>query len=65
MKWLSQNLPSVCVLAAVVALVAGLIYSLVRSKRSGGSSCAGCSGCAMAGKCHGSCEEEEGTRNDS
>ena len=65
MKWLSQNLPSVCLLAALIALVAGLIYSLVRSKRSGRSCCGGCSGCAMAGKCHGSGEEEEGTRNDS
>lgn len=55
MKWLADNLPSLLVLAAVAVLVFGLVYSLVKSKKAGKSSCAGCSGCAMAGKCHGSC----------
>ena len=61
MRWLTDNLPSVLVLIGVILLVALLSYSLVRAKRRGKSCCGGCSGCAMAGKCHGSCEKEEKT----
>ena len=55
MSWIIQNIGSICVLLVVAAFVFALVYSLVRSKKKGGSSCAGCAGCAMAGKCHGAC----------
>ncbi len=56
MEKIIKNLPSFGILAAVLLLVGALIYSLIKAKKSGKSSCGGCSGCAFAGKCHGSCD---------
>ena len=51
MTWLADNVASVGVLLAVLLLIALLIRSLIKSKKSGNSSCSSCQGCAMAGKC--------------
>lgn len=44
----------VIVLIALIALVCWSIYSIVRDKKQGKSSCGhGCQNCAMHGQCHG------------
>ena len=51
--WLSQNIGTILIIAALVAFFALLIWSLIRDKKQGKSSCCGgCAGCAMAGHCH-------------
>ncbi len=51
--WLSQNIGTILICAALVAVFALLIRSLIRDKKKGRSSCCGgCAGCAMAGQCH-------------
>ena len=51
--WLQSNLFTILIVAVLVAFFALLIYSLVRDKKKGKSSCCGgCAGCAMAGHCH-------------
>lgn len=45
------------VLLLLLAVVAGIIYSLIRQKKTGKSCCSGCSGaCSM---CNGCCAPEE------
>ena len=44
----------VIVLIALIALVCWIIYSIVRDKKQGKSSCGhGCQNCVMHGQCHG------------
>ena len=51
MAWLSANLINI-VLIAVLALITGLlIYSMIRSKKQGKSSCGG--SCSACGACNG------------
>ena len=51
--WLSQNIGTILIIAVLVAFFALLIWSLIRDKKQGKSSCCGgCAGCAMAGHCH-------------
>ncbi len=52
MNWISENLPSLGVLGAVLLLLFGLVLYLVKMKRSAKG---GCAGCAFAGKCSGGC----------
>lgn len=41
------------VLAIVIALVGGAVFSIVRRKRSGKGTCScGCGGCSMSDICH-------------
>ena len=48
-----MNLGTICVCAIVLLLVGGAVFSLLRNKRNGKSSCGcGCSGCSMSGVCH-------------
>ena len=56
---MGETIGSIAVLLCVVALVALIIFGMVRSKRSGkSSSCGcGCSGCPMSGKCHPTSDE--------
>ena len=43
----------VMVLIVLIALVGWIIYSIIRDKKQGKSSCShGCSNCAMHGQCH-------------
>jgi len=51
--WLSQNIGTILICAVLIAFFALLIWSLVRDRKKGKSSCCGgCAGCAMAGHCH-------------
>ena len=51
--WLTQNIGTILIIAALAAFFALLIWSLIRDKKKGKSSCCGgCAGCAMAGHCH-------------
>ena len=51
--WLSQNIGTILICAVLIAFFALLIWSLVRDRKKGKSSCCGgCAGCAMAGQCH-------------
>ena len=50
MKWVSENLGSLIVLALVALLMGLLVFFLVRSKRKSGCG-GGCAGCAFAGSC--------------
>ena len=45
---------TICIIVALVAVVALAAWSLIRNRKRGGScSCGcGCSGCSMSGKCH-------------
>lgn len=53
LSWLSQNLVTILVVFALVALVAVIVLVLVRDKRKGKCTCgASCAHCAMAGSCH-------------
>ena len=58
---MGETIASIAVLLAVVALVALVIFGMIRSKRSGkGSSCScgcGCTGCPMRDKCHPTTDE--------
>ena len=50
---LQANLPTILIIACLILFFGLLVYSLVRDKKKGKSSCCGgCAGCAMAGKCH-------------
>lgn len=51
--WIINNIGSIIVLLAVVAIVTLVIVKIVRDKRRGKSSCScGCGGCAMKDTCH-------------
>ena len=51
--WLAENYITVTAAAAVAAIIAGAVVSLVRNKRKGRSSCGcGCANCPMSGACH-------------
>ena len=53
--WLSANIGTIAVGAAVVAVIALVIVLMVRDKKKGKKTCSSgcsCSGCAMAGQCH-------------
>lgn len=53
LTWLQANWITVAALAAVAALIACAIVSLVRDKKKGKCACgSACEHCAMAGKCH-------------
>ena len=59
-NFLSENLGTIIVLAAVLALVTFLTIKLIKDKKAGksGYSC-GCSSCPMSGKCPSSSGEKE------
>ena len=51
--WVAKYLPTVLICAALVVVVGLIVFSLIRDKRRGKSSCGGnCAHCAMAGACH-------------
>ena len=50
---LQANLPTILIIAGLILFFGLLLYSLIRDKKKGKSSCCGgCAGCAMAGHCH-------------
>lgn len=51
--WLAENIGTILILAALIAIVAAIIVSMRRDKKRGKSSCGcGCAHCAMNGSCH-------------
>ena len=50
----AKILPTVLICAVLVILVGLIIFSIVRDKKKGKSTCGcNCAHCAMAGSCHG------------
>ena len=53
LQWLSANLGTILISAALLVVVILIIRYLLRQKKAGKSSCgAGCAHCAMHGSCH-------------
>ena len=53
LTWLTENLATILIGAAVLTVVSLIIASLIRNKRKGKSSCGcGCGDCPMGGACH-------------
>lgn len=51
--WLAQNIATIFICLVLMLIVAAIIFSLVRNKKKGKSSCGGgCKGCLMSGSCH-------------
>ena len=51
LDFIKNNIGSIVVLVIVVALLAFLTVSIIRSKRRGSSCSCGCSGCPMSARC--------------
>ncbi|MGM9652186.1 MAG: FeoB-associated Cys-rich membrane protein [Eubacteriales bacterium] len=51
--WITGNIATILICAALIAVVAVVIAGLVRDKKKGRSSCGcGCANCPMGGSCH-------------
>ena len=51
--WLLENIATVLISAVLVAVVAAIIFSMVKTREKGKSSCGcGCANCPMSGSCH-------------
>ena len=51
--WFSENLGTILITLVLIAMVAGIIHTLIKDKKQGKSSCGGnCSHCAMGCSCH-------------
>ena len=53
LAWLSENLATIIVCVVLIAVVAAIIFSMVRNRKKGKSSYScGCSNCPMNGSCN-------------
>ncbi len=53
LAWLSQNIATIIICAALAVMFGLMLWSLLRNKKKGKSSCCGgCAGCANACYCH-------------
>lgn len=53
LAWLSKNIATIIICLVLAVIVALIIFSLVKNKKKGKSSCGcNCAHCAMAGSCH-------------
>ena len=51
--WLQNHIFTILIIAVLAAFFGWLVYTLIRDKKKGKTSCCGsCAGCAMAGPCH-------------
>ena len=51
--WLKDNLATVILSLVLLLIAASIVYSLIKNKKKGVSSCGcSCGGCPMASKCH-------------
>ena len=51
--WLSENIGTILIAAALALIVTGIIVKLRKDKQKGRSSCGcNCANCAMCGACH-------------
>ncbi len=52
LTWLGNNAGTIVVCAALAAVIALIVVSRIKARKSGGSSCScGCSACAMRDSC--------------
>lgn len=60
LTWLTQNFATIVILAVLAVIFGLMLYSLIRDKKAGKSSCGGgCAGCANACYCHGHTASKE------
>lgn len=53
LQWFHQNLGTIVIGLAVLAVVAFIVWKMAKDKKNGRSSCGcGCANCAMRGQCH-------------
>jgi hypothetical protein len=53
LEWLKENLLTIAILLVLAAAVFAIVFTMIRSKRKGRSSCGcNCAHCPMSGKCH-------------
>lgn len=53
MKFITDNIGNIAVIAVLAAVVALIIAGMVKNKKKGKSSCGcGCEGCALKDSCH-------------
>lgn len=52
MGWIIENIGTIIVLAAIIAIIGGAAAEVIKNKRSGGCRC-GCANCALKGQCRG------------
>ncbi len=53
LAWISANIGTLLICAALLAVVAAIVVGLVRDRKKGKSSCGcGCADCPMSGSCH-------------
>lgn len=53
LNWLAENIGTIIISAALIAVVAAVIIGMLRDRKKGKSACGcGCSHCAMSGSCH-------------
>ena len=51
--WIAENLATILLCAALLALAAAVIAGMVKNRKKGKSSCGcGCANCPMSGSCH-------------
>lgn len=51
--WFSENIATIIICTALLAVITAVIAGMVRDKKKGKSSCGcGCANCAMNGSCH-------------
>ena len=51
--WMIENMATIILCAVLLAALAAVIVGMVRDKKKGKSSCGcGCANCAMSGACH-------------
>ena len=63
LAWLSNNIATVIISLVHTIIVALIIFSLVKNKKKGKSSCGcNCAHCAMAGSCH-SANQQKGKKH--
>ncbi len=53
LDWFANNLATVLVSAALLGILALVVFIMVRNKKKGKGTCGcGCKGCAFSGSCH-------------
>lgn len=63
LSWLSQYLGTIIICLVLVAVFGLLVWSLIRDKKKGKSSCGGCcSSCAMGCHCHSATQNQTGDK---
>lgn len=52
LAWIAENIGTILILAALIAVVAGIVAGMLRDRKKGKSSCGcGCAGCPMSSSC--------------